>query len=108
MIFIEYDGSIVEKNEIQALSESVQQVVLTAKQLRDVDNVFVYANSSEIKVNISPIEILVKVTDNKILDEDKLIEEIKNKLSEWKNETNFKHKINLTVIPMNWKVEIGI
>jgi hypothetical protein len=29
------------------------------------------------------------------------------KLSDWKRTNNFRCRINLTLIPMNWKVEIG-
>jgi hypothetical protein len=48
------------------------------------------------------------MTAKKIKDETQLINAIKAKLFVWKTSTNFGHPINLTLIPMNWKVEIGI
>ena len=68
----------------------------------------VYANNSQVKIAVSPIEIFIRLSDHKITDADKLISDIKSKLSEWKIENNFPHPINLTLIPMNWKIEIGI
>ncbi len=83
----------------------MQKVVSEATGIADV---FVYANSAKIKVQIAPIEIFVEMSAPKIMDADALIGEIKKKLSEWKAANNFTHPINLTLIPMNWKVEIGI
>ena len=45
---------------------------------------------------------------HKIENEDKLMNEIKSKLSDWKKKNSFQHPINLTLIPMQWKIEIGI
>ena len=45
---------------------------------------------------------------HKIVDQDELMQEIKSKLKEWKDKNNFAHPINLTLIPMQWKIEIGI
>jgi hypothetical protein len=70
--------------------------------------VFVYANKAQIKVKIAPIEIFVEMSAHKITDLDELFSEIKSNLSEWKKTNNFSHPINLTLIPMNWKIEIGI
>ncbi|MDO8517849.1 MAG: hypothetical protein Q7S26_00965, partial [bacterium] len=70
--------------------------------------VFVYANSAKIKVQIAPIEIFVQMTAQKIQNEDTLLAQSKQKLLSWKKENNFHYPINLTLIPMNWKVEVGI
>ncbi len=45
---------------------------------------------------------------HKIKDEQNLFDSIKQKISEWKKKNKFTHSINLTFIPMNWKIEIGI
>jgi hypothetical protein len=45
---------------------------------------------------------------HKIKDADKLIQEFKEGLSEWKVKHAISYPINLTLIPMNWKIEIGI
>lgn len=105
LINIEYDTEHVSDREIQALSEEIQKIVSTATEIEDV---FVYANSARIKVEVAPIEIFVQMTATKIKDQDALISEIRSKLKEWKVATNFSHLINLTLIPMNWKIEIGI
>ena len=105
MIKIEYDDTKVSDKEIASLSESIQKIVSSVTQIEDV---FVYANSARIKVKIAPIEVFVQMTASKIKDKDGLIGEIKSKLSDWKKVSNFQHPINLTLIPMDWNVEIGI
>lgn len=105
MINIEFDDSKVQDSDIQKLSEAVQRIVSETTKIEDV---FVYANSAKIKVKIAPIEIWVRITASKIVDVDELMSEIRNKLSNWKKSENFPHPINLSLVPMNWKVEINI
>jgi len=45
---------------------------------------------------------------HKIKDLDELMNDIKSRLSEWKQKQNFKYLINLIITPMPWKIEIGI
>lgn len=105
IIKIQYDDAKVEKSDIQNLSNAIQKIVSKATGIEDV---FVYGNSSEIKIKIAPIEVFVEMSVHKIKDEGVLIKDIKERLSAWKKENNFPHPINLTLIPMNWKIEIGI
>jgi len=105
MINIEYDDSKVSDSDIQKLSEEIQRIV---SETTGIEDVFVYSNSSHIKIKIAPIEIWVRMTAGKIKDLDELVEQVKGKLSEWKKGSNFPHPMNLTIIPMNWKVEVGI
>jgi len=105
MIKIEFDDTKVSDEEIRQLSETVQKVV---SQVTSIEDVFVYANSAKIKVQIAPIEIFVEMSANKIENLDDLTIKIKEGLSEWKKESGFSQPINLTVMPMNWKVEINI
>lgn len=91
--------------EIQILSESVQKIV---SEVTGIEDVFVYANSAKIKVKIAPVEVFVEMSAYKIKDVDTLMAEIKDQLSSWKKTTDFKHPINLTLIPMPWKVEVDI
>jgi len=44
----------------------------------------------------------------KIQNREELIKKIKTELQNWKKKSSFKHKINLTLIPMDWNIEIGI
>ncbi len=105
VIRIDYDDEKVGENDVTALSKAIQKIVSDATHIEDV---FVYANSAQIKVKIAPIEVFIQMSAHKIKDEDALVKEIKSKLSNWKKKSSFKHLINLTFIPMNWKIEIGI
>lgn len=105
MIHIEYDNSQLSDELITKLSEGIQKIVSDVTQIEDV---FVYANSAQIKIKIAPVEIFVRMTASKISDRGALIGEIKNKLAEWKTENDFQQPINLTLIPMDWNVEVGI
>jgi hypothetical protein len=105
VIHIEYDDSKVADEEAQALSVSTQKIVSEVTKLEDV---LVYANSAKIMVNVFPIEIFVQLSEHLVKDLDSLTNDIKAKLVSWKKESNFKHLINLSVIPMKWKIEIDI
>ena len=105
MINVEYDDAKVNESEIKKLCEEVQKVVSSVTGIEDV---FVYANSSQVKVKVAPIEIWVRLTAAKIKNIDDLIIQIKNRLSDWKKQVEFPHPINLSIIPMDWKVEIDI
>jgi hypothetical protein len=105
LINLEYDDASVSEAEAGQLAQTVRDIVSEATGIADV---FVYANTAKIKIQIAPIEIFVRMTAAKVQDKDALTEKIKAKLIAWKAATNFKHPINLTLIPMDWKVEIGI
>lgn len=105
VIRIDYDDTKIGKDDVTTLSNAIQKIVSDATKIEDV---FVYANSSQIKVKIAPIEIFIQMSAHKIRDEDALVSEIKSKLSGWKKKSSFQHPINMTFIPMNWKIEIGI
>lgn len=105
MIHIEYDDSKVSREDIELLANAIQKIV---SEITNIEDVFVYANSAQIKVKVAPIEIFVRMSGHKIKDENSLISELKNRLTEWKKENNYAPLINLTLIPMHWKIEIGI
>jgi len=105
VIRIDYDNEKVDDEEVLALSKAVQEIV---SRLTKIDDVFVYANNSHIKVKIAPVEIFIQMSEQKIKDLDKLVDDIKSELSNWKKKAKFKYLINLTFIPMKWKIEIGI
>ena len=105
IIRIDYDDEKLDKKEVLTLSKAIQKIVSETTKIEDV---FVYANSSQIKVKIAPIEIFVQMSAHKIKDVDRLVNEIKLQLSNWKKKSRFRHLINLTFIPMDWKIEIGI
>ena len=105
LINVEYDNVVVSEEKIKSLSEAICEIVSRTTEIKDV---FVYANSSQIKVQVAPIEIFVRMTAAKIKDEAVLMNKIKEELKDWKTKNNFEYPVNLTLIPMNWKVQIGI
>ncbi len=104
-IRIDYDDGKLKDSDILELSNAVQKIV---SEITGIEDTFVYANSSHIKVNIAPIEIFVQMSVGIIPDTDEMLAKIKAGLSEWKKANNFKFPINLTLMPMQWKFEIGI
>lgn len=105
VIWIEYDNGKVSDSEATTLSEAAQKIV---SEVTGIEDVFVYAGSARIKVKVAPVEIFVEISASKAPDPGKLLGEIKSRLKEWKGKSGFKHPINLTVNPMQWKFEIGI
>ena len=105
MINIEFNDAKVSAKEAQLLSEGIQEIVSSVTGIKDV---FVYTNTAQIKVQIAQVEIFVRMTSAKIKDLDELTDKIKSQLTTWKGNEGFKHPINLTVIPMDWRVEISI
>lgn len=104
-IRIDFDGSKIKEKDILALSKAAQKIVSEATKIEDV---FVYANSSQIQVKVAPIELYVQMSESKIKDFDKLFDEIKSGISKWKKQNKFPHPINFTLMPMRWKFEIDI
>ncbi len=105
VVHIEYDNKKVDERSILDLSKAAHELVSSITGIEDVP---VYVNTSHIKVEVAPIEIFVQLSAHKIADQDKLIADLKEAFIKWKKENNFPHLINLTLIPMNWKIEIGI
>ena len=60
------------------------------------------------KIEVAPIEIFVEMSAHKIENVDELMRVIKEQLSLWKRQNKFPAPINLTLIPMLWKVDIDI
>lgn len=104
-ISIEFDDEIVSEQEALDLSNAVQKVVSSTTQ---IDDTFVYANSAQIKVKVAPVEIWIQLSDYKIDDMKELNSKFAKSLSEWKRDSGFSHKINMTLIPMHWDVKIDI
>lgn len=105
IIRIDYNNEQINKDGMIFLCNALQKIV---SEVTKIEDVFVYANSSEIKIKIAPIEVFIEMSAHKIENIDNLLKEIKDKIKNRKNDNNFEYKINLTIIPMNWKMEIGI
>ena len=104
VIYIEFDNSKVQEKEILLLSKSMQKIV-SGLGFEDVP---VYANNSKIKVKVHPIEIFVQVSAHKVPNPDKTMKALSSALSAWKKKSSFKSPINLSLIPMKWRIEKGI
>jgi len=104
-IRIDYDDSKLNDQDILDLSNAVQKIV---SEITGIEDTFVYANSPHIKVKVAPIEVYVQMSASKIPDVDKLFNDIESQLSQWKKDTQYKHSINLTLMPMQWKFDVNI
>lgn len=105
VIRIEYDDGKLKEETILAVSNAIQKIV---SETTGIEDVFVYANSSHIKVKIAPIEIWIEMSAHKIANADDLLSQFKTQLSDWKKESGFQYPINITLTPMPWKFETGI
>ena len=76
---------------------------------KKVGHTFAFPGVYAISLHVATGEYSALDTANLVVTESPLlISEIKTRLSEWKTANNFQHPINLTLIPMNWKVEVDI
>lgn len=105
LINIEYDDKVLTQDDAIALSKGIQEIV---SKVTDIKDVFVYANSAKIKVQIAPVEIFIRMSSSIMQEKKNLIEEMKTEIKNWKSKTSFSQPINLTLIPMNWKIEMGL
>jgi hypothetical protein len=105
VIRIEYDPAVVTDFRARALCQAAKAAVVAATGIPET---FVYGNASQIRVDVAPVEIWVEVSTSKVPDPAKTAADIRAKLSEWKQQDNFGAKINLTLIPMQWQLELEI
>jgi hypothetical protein len=105
IIDVEFDDAKVTDEEIQTLSVAVQKIV---SEVTGIEDVSVYANSARITVKVAPIEVFVRLSAHKIPDLEKMFTVLKTQVANWKRASQFAQSINLTLIPMTWKFEVGI
>lgn len=104
-IRIDYDDNKLNDQDILDLSNAAQKIV---SEITGIEDTFVYANSPRVKVKVAPVELYVQLSASKIENVDNLFNEIKTQLSIWKKDNQFKHPINFTLMPMQWKFEVDI
>ena len=104
MVTIKYTASL-EETQAQTLAKGLKSLVEEAIGGSDV---FVYADAARIAVGAEPLEVFIQVNSNKITDPTQLINDIADRLAEWKRQNSFEHLINLNVIPVQWHSKIGI
>ncbi len=105
MITIKYDDAHIDDEQIILLSKATQKIVINTTGIKEV---FVYADSPKIKIDVAPIEIFIEMSEQKISDKQKLFEDIKKQLSDWKKINNFTAPVTITLTPMDWQFEVGI
>ena len=105
IIRFDYDNDKLSEKEIKDLWTAIQEIV---SEVTDIKDVFVYANASTVSINIAPIEIFIEMSAWVFEKNDDIMWEIKKKIVKWKFTSGFETPINLTIIPMNWKMEIWI
>ncbi len=81
VIKIEFNQDVINVEEIKGLSEAVQKIVAEETNIQEV---MVYANNSQIRILVDPIEIFIEMSANKILDRADLIARIKTRIQTWK------------------------
>lgn len=105
LIRIEFDDTKVSDADMERLSRAVRDII---SEVTGIADVFVYANSARIKIQVAPIEIFVEISEHKVSNLDTLFNQCKDRVSAWKKGGSFPHPINLTVIPMHWRFDVDI
>ena len=105
VVTIEFDKDVVNETDIQKLVDASHEIVSDVTKIEDVP---VYAHSSDYTAEIAPIEIFIRLSAHKITDAEALAQELRTAFSDWKLTENYPHSINMTLIPMQWNIETGI
>ena len=106
LIYIDYNKDLFSKDEIGKLTQTFQWIIENISKVEN--NVPTYARTYELSRGIYPIEIFVKVTRKHFDARVNFTENLQAWISDWKKTTDFKHKVNLTVIPMDWELALDI
>ena len=105
MINIKFDDTKVADDWIVVLSNALIKIVSEATGIPEV---FAYADSPKIKIGVAPIEVFIEMSASKVQDKEKLFQDIKTRLSDWKKQTSFEYPITITLTPVDWIFEVGI
>ena len=105
MINVKFDDSKINDQKITELSHALIKIVQDATGIPEV---FVYADSPRIKIDVAPIEVFIEMSAHKVQDKEILFEKIRNGISAWKKESGFDYPVTVTLTPVDWKFEVGI
>ena len=106
LIYIDYNKDLFSKDEIDKLTQNFQWIIENISKVEN--NVPTYARTYELSYNIYPVEIFIKVTRKHFDARENFTEKLQAWIRDWKKTANFKHKVNLTVIPMDWELALDI
>lgn len=105
MINVKFDDREITDERVTELSNALIKIVQDTTQIPEV---FVYADSPRIKINVAPLEVFIEMSATKVQDREKLFNNIKTELTEWKKQHNFEYPVTVTLTPIDWKFEVGI
>ena len=103
VVDIAYNNAEVDTADVKALAEAIHVVVVKAAGIEDVP---VYATKADVIVEAAPVEIFIRISKQKIIDREALVNAIRKGISAWKKRAAFTHKVNFTLIPMDWDISI--
>lgn len=105
MITVKYDDTKVTDDEVVTLSHALKEIVAEATKIPEV---FVYADSPKIKINVASLEVFIEMSANKVEDKESLFKDIIDRFARWKADSGFIHPATITLIPVDWKFEVGL
>ncbi len=106
LIYIDYDKNLFSEKEVEYLTWEFQLIIENTSKVEN--NIPTYTSTYEVSINVYPVEIFVKISKHHFEKRANYTENLKQAFTYWKKESNFSHKINLTVIPMDWELALDI
>lgn len=105
MIKVKYDDAKLTDEQIIVLSKALQKIVIESTGIPEV---FVYADSPKIKIDVAPIEVFVEMSASIVTNKEELFNKMKGGVVQWKQESGFEKPINITLTPVDWKFEVEL
>lgn len=105
VVRVEYDNAKLDQQLMTMFCEAIREIVI---QSTGIAEVCVYANNSQIKIQVNPIEVFVEISAHKVTDLELLMQDTVDLLKQRKQTNNFTTPIVLTITPMHWKFEVDI
>lgn len=108
VVRIDYEKS-VSAEEIQALAAGLQPAIAEASAL-PLEDICVYANQNGFSINAAPIEVYIHAGPGAIPDGNKevMLARIVEEVKKLKQEKGLSTPINLSVVQMDWRFELGV
>lgn len=109
VVKIDYDAEKFDTNTVRTLCEELHKVVASASGL-PLEDVSVFANTNQITVNATPMEIYVNAGSAAIPKGDKqqMLDAITKEVKKFKEAHAIEHPISVSIVEMTWKVGVGI
>jgi len=105
VIRVEYDDKKVNESDMTAFCRALKEVVSVATGIKEV---FVWGNTSQIKIDVEPIEVWIEMSEHKVDDLDSLTNSICEGVTKWKKASGFETPVTITLTPVHWKFVVGV